>query len=326
MVTHKSKRLLDLADSMLPKWRARFLAVVKQIKDDLTLSRIEGLLISGSIEEAILLSETAALQLGRVWGDTYVLAGDDAAGFVSGALNMNLNFNTMNARAVQQMQENSLRMVRQFTNQQRRATNAALRDGIARGLNPRQQAVAFRDSIGLTGRQMQAVHNYRSMLEGRHRYLNVEQGLKESLRRKLKDGRWNATVERAIKNGTPIPQATVDKMVDRYTQRYLKYRSEVIARTESLRAVHMGTEEMYEQAFDNGTLQRGSVIRTWDTSKDGRVRASHRAMDRQQRPVGEPFITGNGNQMRFPTDPAAPPEESVQDRCAVTTRFKKPPT
>jgi hypothetical protein len=300
---------------MAPKWRARFLAVVNTIRDQMTLTRIEELLALGQIEEAIVLSETAALQLGRLWGDTFVLAADETARLIQNALNITVNYNGINQRAVNEIQKNTLRLIRQFTQRQRDATREALRDGIRRGLNPRNMAREFRGSIGLTDRQVRAVNNYRRMLEE----LDAT-----ALRRKLRDARFDRTFSRAIKEGKGLSPEQIDRMVGRYRDRYIKYRSEVIARTESLRAVHAGTDEMYQQAFDSGTLRPDALTRTWDTSKDNRVRASHRVMDRQQQQVGQPFITGLGNSMRYPGDPEAPPADSVQDRCAVTTRYKEP--
>lgn len=312
--TQPSARLIKLANRMAPLWKARFLQVVKTIRDSNTLAQIEQLLLIGQETEALILSETAALQLGRLWGETFTLAADQTAKLVSDALNLTVNYDVVNERALAEMRRNQLRLIRQFTDKQRFATREALQDGIRRGINPRDMAREFRASIGLTDKQVRAVNNYRRML-----------GELDStaLRRKLRDGRFDRTVSRAIRDGKPLSRQQIDTMVGRYRERYIKYRSEVIARTESLRAVHAGTDEMYQQAFDSGTLRPDALVRVWDTSKDNRVRASHRAMDRQQRLVGQPFETGLGNLMRFPGDPEAPPADSVNDRCAVTTRYKE---
>jgi len=306
--------LIKLADKMAPKWKSRFLAVIKTIQDANTLKRIEELMLLGQIEEALILSETAALQLGRLWGETFTLAADETAKLVRDALNVTLDFDNVNERALAEMRRNQLRLIRQFSEKQRLATRQALQDGIRRGINPRDMAREFRRSIGLTDRQVRAVNNYRRMLE---------QLDSTALRRKLRDARFDRTFARAIKEGKGLSSDQIERMVGRYRDRYIKYRSEVIARTESLRAVHAGVDEMYQQAFDSGTLRPDALVRQWDTSKDDRVRSSHRTMDRQKRLVGQTFETGRGNQMRFPGDPEAPPSESVQDRCAVTTRYKE---
>ena len=321
---HPSSKLIKLADKLAPAWRERFLKVVKTIKSETTLARIEELLALGQIEEALLVTETATLQMGRLWGESFVIAGDETAKVIGNALNISVNYDVVNERALGEMRRNQLRLIRQFSEKQRLATREALQDGIRRGINPKAMAREFRGSIGLTDKQVRAVNNYRRMLEGTHPRLSVKAGLRESLRRQLRDGRFDRTIQRAIFEGKPLSNQQINNMVGRYRSRYLKYRSEVIARTESLRAVHAGTDEMYQQAFDNGTLRPDTLIRKWDTSKDGRVRGSHRVMEGQTRHVGEPFVTGLGNIMRYPGDPEAPPADSVQDRCAVTTRYSEP--
>ena len=53
-------------------------------------------------------------------------------------------------------------------------------------------------------------------------------------------------------------------MVERYRERYVKYRAEVIGRTEALRAVHAGNYEGYLQAIDEGAINREELQRTVD--------------------------------------------------------------
>jgi uncharacterized protein with gpF-like domain len=110
-------------------------------------------------------------------------------------------------------------------------------------------------------------------------------------------------------------------MVKRYAERMVKYRAEVIARTEALRSVHQGTEEMYRQAIANGDLTAEALSREWNTAKDERVRESHAPMNGQVQPFGQPFISGAGNSLNYPGDPEAPAEEVIQCRCVVGTRI-----
>ncbi|HEY1177476.1 MAG TPA: hypothetical protein VGF17_15065, partial [Phytomonospora sp.] len=61
---------------------------------------------------------------------------------------------------------------------------------------------------------------------------------------------------------------------------------------------------------------RPEVTRTWRTRHDEHVRAAHRAADGQTVAVGEMFHVG-GHELRFPSDPLAPPEVSRNCRCWV---------
>lgn len=312
--TDQHARLTQLADKMAPAFRARFVKIVRLIRDAQTLTAIENLIAVGRWADALVVVETAMLQMGRTWQEAFATAGDDTALLIGNALNITVNFDTMNDYALNAMRQNTLRLVREFGAEQRLATREALEDGIRRGINPRQMAREFRDSIGLTRRQVQAVNNYRRLLESLDR---------DSLRRLLRDRRFDRTVLRAIEEGRPLSGKQIETMVERYRARYLKYRSEVIGRTEALRSVHAGADAMYSQAIADGTLQADALVRQWKTSRDERVRGSHRGMHDQQRPVGQPFMSGTGSLLRFPGDPDAPPSDTVQCRCAVTTRYKE---
>jgi len=305
-------RLLALMAKTEPRFSRRFVEVVRTIKSQWTLSQIEGLLEVGQAETALQVAEMAAVPLGRTWGDVYILSGDETAAYVGDALDIVVNFDAVNSRALLSTQTNQLRLVREFGRQQRAATREALVDGMRRGLNPRDTARAFRHSIGLTERQVRAVGNYRRLLETNSR---------GALARQLRDRRFDPSITRATRTGVPLSPEKVNMMVDRYRLRYLKYRAETIARTESLRAVHAGSEELYAQAIDNGTLRADELTRQWVTARDERVRGSHIAMNEQRQPVGQPFISGDGHMLLYPGDPNAPGSESIQCRCAVTTRF-----
>lgn len=64
-----------------------------------------------------------------------------------------------------------------------------------------------------------------------------------------------------------------------------------------------------------------TVERVWQTRQDGNVRSSHRDAQGQARPVGESFDVG-GYDVRFPSDPLAPP--SVARWCRCWLRYQWP--
>jgi len=89
-----------------------------------------------------------------------------------------------------------------------------------------------------------------------------------------------------------------------------------------LSAVNQGVDNMYFQAISDGILDEDNMIQTWITAPDERVRGSHKPMHRQTRQMGEAFISGNGNSLRYPGDPESPVEERANCRCIKTTRFR----
>lgn len=302
-------RLLAAAEA---GFRQRFIEAVAVVRDENTLKELATLLEGGRFEEALLKVDEAAAHVAAGYSVTFVGAADDTAKFLADQLRVLVNFDRTNVPALELIRQNQLRMVQQFTDEQRLATRTALLEGMARGLNPRSQAELFRDSIGLTQTQVRAVLNYRRLLE---------ENSAEALTRELRDARSDRSIEAALRNGEPLPAGQIDRMVERYRQNYIDYRAEVIARTEALPAVHEGVDAMYEQAVSSGILARGDLVQTWLTAEDARVRDSHATMEGQQRPFGQAFTSGKGNHLLYPGDPQAPIADRAQCRCAKTTRF-----
>ena len=279
-----------------------------------TLRELERLIEQGLIEEAIQsASRAGAIRIYDGYAAVYNVAGRGGAKFIEDSLEVVIGFDQANFRAVRHLQEERLRFVREFTDEQRRATQSALSDGIERGLNPRAQARNFRSSIGLTEKQQSAVQNFRRLL------YRASDGDAEALTRQLRDRRFDPTVRRSLRTGEPLTRTQIEKMVGRYRERYVKYRSEVIGRTEALRAVHSANDEAYRQAIDEGHIQIQEVKRTWRIAPD-RVRDTHVAASGQVRGINETFTVG-GFQLRYPGDSSAPARETVQCQCALSTRL-----
>jgi len=299
------------------RFREAFQQAVDVIRDSMTLEALATLLEAGRFEEAVAALEVAAALLGNAYGAALTDAAQDAARFLSGALTVTVSFDGTNVRAVQAIQRNRLRLIREFTAEQRLVLRTALSRGIEQGLNPRDQARLFRDSVGLTARQERAVANFRRLLTTA-RADNLPS--MQALDRNLRDGRFDRTILRSIRDGVPLTDEQVDRMVSRYRERYVKYRSEVIGRTEALRSAHEGTEEMYQQAIDAGQVDPQKLQRTWITARDERVRGSHARLNGERRPLGEAWQADEG-ELKYPGDPDAPASETVQCRCVLTTRI-----
>lgn len=321
-VVDPAQRLKDLLNRAEPNIARVFGRAARRIAGNLDLAALEKLLSEGKLEQALKLVEGVAEELAGASSIWFIRAGQDTVKFLDNAGIGSIVFDQVNVRAVQQLRSNNLRLITEFTSEQRRATKLALLDGVKRGLNPRDQARAFRASVGLAESQVQHVINYRRLVEraGDVDFTPAKQ--RESLTRALRDGRSDPSIERAIRNKKKLTKAQVDNMVDRYSKRYIAHRAVVIARTESLRAVHEGANEAYEQAFDRGVIKPTDLERNWDASGDGRVRDTHGSLDGQKKKWGEVWSTVNGK-LRYPGDPLAPALETIQCRCVLTTRIKK---
>jgi hypothetical protein len=300
------------------QFRQTFFRAVQLIRNERTLASLARLLEQGRLEEALRVVDAAGRLLGDQYGRSLSESARATEGFLNRALTIDVSFDQTNWRAVERIQRSRLRLIEQFTAEQRMVTRNAISDGIRRGLNPREQARAFRSSIGLTDRQRLAVDRFRTMLES----TSTDPALARQFRtRTLRDARSDRRILRAIRDREVLTPQYIDKMVGRYETRFIAKRARDIARTESMRSVHEGSREMYQQAIEQGALHPEELIRGWVAAHDDRVRESHADMHGQERGIEEPFESGDGNELLYPGDPDAPPEETVNCRCALTTRM-----
>jgi len=230
---------------------------------------------------------------------------------------VNFVFNVANPRVGPYAERISARRVREVSEGVRAVVRDIVRTEVPQGINPRDTARRIRGSIGLTARQERAVSNFRRMLET---------GDRQALDRALRDKRFDSSIRRAISGEKELTPAQIDKMVNRYRERYLMYRSEVIGRTEAIRALSGGGDEYIRSQVDAGLIDARQVRRTWVPTRDGRTRDAHIAIPRMN-PEGvgldEPFASPLGP-IRFPADPLTDPANSIQCRCAVFQRVLSP--
>ena len=316
------RRIRRLEAAQHKAWSRAFIGSVDYILGALTEDRLTRLIGERADAEIYGVLDDAALWMSAQERQAFVGAGAEAADFLDGVLDAGLRklrlevgvfFDVTNSRAVEAIKANKLRLIREYSAAQRESVHRAMNPGVAGGLNPREQARAFRDSVSLTSRQRAAVSNFRSLLET---------GDAGALRRRLRDRRFDSSVRAAVEGRRPLTGAQIDRMVGRYRQRYVKYRAEVIGRTEALRSANQGTYEMYAQAVDSGALNPQGVVRSWLATADDRTRDTHRTMNGQRRELKEPFQSPSGALLAYPGDPAAPAAETIQCRCTVTTRIE----
>ncbi len=105
-----------------------------------------------------------------------------------------------------------------------------------------------------------------------------------------------------------------------YSERMPAYRTENIARTESIRASNKGAYELYK---DNNVDEQ-----EWVATNDGRARLEHLNAGfgydghGQIVKVGEPFIV-DGEPLMFPGDPAGSPGNTINCRCTAVPVIKE---
>jgi uncharacterized protein with gpF-like domain len=168
--------------------------------------------------------------------------------------------------------------------------------------------------IGLTATQEQWATNFEAALRAND---------KASLTYNLRDRRFDRSIRAALNADKPLTSEQIDPMVRAFRNRALRYRGEMIGRTEALTALNAGRDEHMRQVVASGAVSGNLVDTQWRTILDGRERESHAAMDGQVVPFGQTFVSGLGNHLRYPGDPSAPAEDRINCRCSKRYVIRK---
>ena len=313
------KRLDELLAKYEPRLAARFRSLMARVRGRRSAAELEVMIERGASSEVIstilddidasaqvMATEAAALD---------AVVGQAVSAWIGEEIGKLVSYDGVNARAVQRLTSSRDLLRRWWGADQQQAIDAVLQEvgaGLVEGINPRQMAIAIRDSIGLTPDRARAVVNYRRALEANSR---------KALGYELRDARSDKAVIRAIKDGKPLSQERIDRLVGRYHERQIANRAEAIARTEAARVLHEADEESFTQAVDAGHLEAARIQCEWHAGVAPRTRDSHVAMRGQLRRFLVPFTSGKGNALRYPCDPEAPASDVVRCRCKVTRKI-----
>lgn len=316
-VERQLERLGSLLIRSEGKITAAFADFVREMGKEDLIREVAKLILEGNIEAALGTIGGPVITMSKIIPEIFHDAGVHEAAELAIQMGpavptVSISFNPEDARAASVMADATLNFIREFTDKQREATRQALTAALTSGEGIQGAARAFRDSIGLTAYQENAVRNYRRLLQ---------EGSAEALDRALRDRRFDGSVSRAAGGGKPLTPEQIDRMVAAYRRRYLAYRAETIARTETLRAVSQARELSLEQAMATAGIAPSQVTSVWNSIVDHRTRETHREMRGQERPLGQPFLAPTGDLLRYPGDPLAPPALVINCRCVLTRKF-----
>jgi hypothetical protein len=262
----------------------------------------------------------ASRKLAAGFHSAYVAAGQTTARWVNVELGKSAIekkgwavFDAAAPPSVAWAQNNDLSLITEIDEETREVIRGVLVRGAQNGTPPAAMAREIRGSIGLTDYQNRIVDNYRRQL--------VQGQYAAALDRQLSHGQSDRVIAAAQRKQIPLTQAQIDTAVERYRTNMIGMRANTIARTESARVAHQGSDELYRQAIERGDLEHDRIEQEWHTSHLKNMRDSHRVMDGQKRPYGVPFTSGAGVPLLYPGDPSAPAEETANCACTKTTRL-----
>lgn len=133
------------------------------------------------------------------------------------------------------------------------------------GLSLGEQANEIKQNIGLLPQHVVAVENYEKSL--------LDSGMDSDI---------------------------ADSMADKYAAKLLRYRANMIGRTEGMDAVNNGRRMSNEDAVDRGIIDPDEIQQEWVVSGLDNMCEHCKAMNGQQVPVGEPFETDEGEEIDCP--------------------------
>ncbi len=313
-----ANRFDQLIDHWEPILRKAFLDAVQNIRDTARLGQIERMIANGDIEgavKAVGLNPASFRAFDRAIGAAFEAGGVATAQLAPARLQF--QFNIRNLRAEEWLRRYSGNLIQEIYDDQRQMIRDTIQAGLSRGANPRETALDLVGRIGANGRRQGGLIGLTTsqsqwVVGYAHELIDDP---KATLKRALRDKRFDRTILAHDKRGEPLPSDLIHKMLVAYRNRALRYRAETIARKETITALHAAQEEAIDQMVGSGNVARQNIRFIWHTAHDKRVRHTHKPMDGQVQPYGKPFETGAGVYLDYPGDPNGPAAEVINCRC-----------
>lgn len=296
------RRILQLMTQLENSLAGQYVSLVHRAK-----ARLEA---DSTLEQAASVVAQEADRFAAAMMDAYVAVGRAEAKELSRSLGRVITFDPAHAATAEIADAARRRFLQGF----RREQSAAISQAIVRASRPAPpHAIAkaarrgpAKDAIGLTPYQEQIVENYRGALAATSA---------DALTRQLRDRRFDNTVQNAMDTQEPLSWTQINRMTERYRDRWIDYRARTIARTQSLMMVNAARHAALTQAAEQANFDSDNIERTWNSVQDTRTRDSHAALDGfTVFGMDEPF-PADGGPLLYPGDPDGPPEEIVNCRC-----------
>ncbi|MFT4076852.1 MAG: hypothetical protein QM647_15105 [Asticcacaulis sp.] len=326
------QQLDALFDKLWPEMAQAFREAVAEIRSRITLKVLIDRLTAGDIQgalEALHIDRAAFYPLEQA----LTLAYQSGGAIVSQAMPLQreatgarvvIRFDMRNPRAEAWLAERSSQLVTGIVDDQRASIQSALVEGMAKGQNPTttalqvvgriNRATGKREGgiVGLTSQQAQYVAAARQeLLSGDPAQMANYLARSDNTR----DKRFDKAVRAAMKAGKPLPADTVNAAVTSYENRMLKYRGDLIGKTETFGGIAASKHEAYAQAIQSGKVLANRVKKRWKHFPNEHPRLWHEAMANVEVPFDGLFSLPDGSQMAFAHDPTGGMKNNAGCHC-----------
>lgn len=255
--------LTRVASRLEPSARRAFEEAIRTHADRAVIARLEEAVRAAAVDEVVgvlnVLGMADDLREAMSATITRALAGGATVGAqaTDGAVTISTAFDMINAHAVQWAAERSATLITAITDTQRANVRELVAQSVGGRRDVRATARLLRDTLGLTERQTVAVARFRARLES--------------------DG---------------VAADVLDRRANRYAQAQLRYRAEVVARTEVMDAANEGQQALWREAKNRGTLNPQRTRRVWIATMDERLCPACEPLDETTAPLEGPFPGG----------------------------------
>lgn len=310
--------------------RQAFLESIDEVRSAIILKivveRLEKGDIAGAID-AMQIEIEAFAPLERSIAEAYDAGGQGLVGQLPRVTDPNgqrviWRFGVRNPEAEAWLRQHSAQLVTRITPDMRQALQQSLEGGLAAGRNPRSTAL---DAIGrvnrATGKREGGIIGLTSAQE---RYVAAARAellsgdpeqMRHYLTRERRDKRFDRTVMAAIAAEKPVDAQTVSRATERYADRLLALRGEMLARSETMIALGRSRDDAMRQQITAGKVEGQDVTKIWRSAGDRRVRHTHVALSGKSAGLDGVFYSPSGAVLRYPGDPQAPASEVIGCRC-----------
>lgn len=319
--------LYALIATLEPSIERAFLDAIESAVTAIPFAQVVAAFSVGDIERGIELMEltpAAWASLNSTIGMGYQTAGTKAAAKIPTALTVQFDISDVEIEAF--IKQNVGGRIKEISDKTRQLIRDELNASFARGDNPRttvskivgkvNRATGRREGgiIGLTRKQVGWLDNARRELD------ELDSAY---FQRKARDKRHDKTVAKAIRENKPLPQKTINAIVDKYSNKLLRERAKTIAQTETMTAINASKILAFEKAARQNKIKLEWVDKIWKASGDSRVRHTHRGMNGQVRGFRERFNSSSGATLDYPSDPRAAAVERINCRCWLQLRVNQ---
>ena len=331
------KEIRDALRRLEPKVRRAFLQAIGDIRKAADPASIARLIKAGDIEAAIRAMRFEASLFGpldRALEEAYreggiaVLAALPVIRDPYYGGSIAIGFDGKHPRAIQWGRDVSSRMITEIVADQVTMAREVIRAGLDANRGPISTAL---DIVGRINKQTgRREGGFIGLTSGQAQWaLDAQRQLEAGdyaayMRRNLRNGSFDKTVAKAMREGKPLTKAQIERMVGAYRNNILRYRGETIARTETITALRAGRHEGFAQLVDSGAVQDRQISRRWRATGDIRTRDTHRHMnDLTLRGMGGVWNVA-GSLMHYPGDVSlgAAADQVINCRCYEEYRIE----